>query len=109
MVYAREHGFETWDDLIARVSFLASNPGAAAGEPFLVAFAALESGNVAEFEALLRASPRLARERGTNGNTLLNLAVSFAAKPEWKGGMTAGISAIEALLAAGFVWVWWGA
>jgi ankyrin repeat protein len=36
-------------------------------------------------------------ERGTNGNTLLNLAVSFAGKPDWKGGVTA----IQALLAAG--------
>ena len=40
---------------------------------------------------------RLANERGTNGNTLLNLAVSFASKPDWKGGA----SAIEALLEAG--------
>ena len=47
---------------------------------------------------LLRANPRLARERGTNGNTLLNLAVSFAAKPDWKGGASA---LVEALLAAG--------
>ena len=97
LVYAREHGFETWDDLTNRVNLLASNPTAATGEPFMAAFAALQSGDVADFEALLRTNPRLARERGTNGNTLLNLAVSFAGKPDWKGGM----SAIEALLAAG--------
>jgi ankyrin repeat protein len=97
LVYAREHGFETWDDLTNRVNVLASNPTAATGEPFMVAFAALQSGNVADFEALLRSNPRLSRDRGTNGNTLLNLAVSFAGKPDWKGGM----SAIEALLAAG--------
>jgi ankyrin repeat protein len=97
LVYAREHGFETWDDLISRVNLLASTTDAATTEPFMAAFGALQSGNVAVFEALLRANPRLINERGTNGNTLLNLAVSFAGKPDWKGG----VSAIEALLAAG--------
>jgi ankyrin repeat protein len=97
LVYAREHGFETWDDLITRVSHLASNPAAAASEPFMAAFAALQSADVAGFNALLRSNTRLAVERGTNGNTLLNLAVSFAGKPDWKGGM----SPITALLAAG--------
>jgi ankyrin repeat protein len=90
LVYAREHGFETWDDLTNRVNLLASNPAAAAAEPFMAGFAALQSGDAAGFEALLRTNPRLAGERGTNGNTLLNLAISVAAKPQ-----------IEALLAAG--------
>jgi ankyrin repeat protein len=97
LVYAREHGFETWDDLIGRVALLASRTDMATTEPFMAAFGALKSGDVAGFEALLRANPRLANERGTNGNTLLNLAVSFAGKPDWKEGL----SAIEALLAAG--------
>ncbi len=97
LVYAREHGFDTWDELATRVNVLASNAAAATTEPFLSAFAALRSGDVGCFEALLRTNPRLAGERGTNGNTLLNLAVSFATKPDWKGGVTP----IEALLAAG--------
>jgi hypothetical protein len=97
LVYAREHGFETWDDLISRVNLLASRTDAATTEPFMAAFGALQSGNVAAFEALLRANPGLVNERGTNGNTLLNLAVSFAGRPDWKGGL----SPIEALLAAG--------
>jgi len=97
LVYAREHGFETWDDLTSRVNVLASRTDTATTEPFMAAFGALQSGKVASFEALLRANPRLVNERGTNGNTLLNLAVSFAGKPNWKGGA----SAIEALLAAG--------
>jgi ankyrin repeat protein len=97
LVYAREHGFETWDDLTSRVNLLASRTDIATTEPFMAAFAALQSGDVAGFEALLRANPGLASKRGTNGNTLLNLAVSLAGKPDWKGGM----SAIEALLAAG--------
>ncbi len=97
LVYAREHGFETWDDLISRVNLLASRTDTANTEPFMAAFGALQAGDFAGFEALLGANPRLANERGTNGNTLLNLAVSFAGKPDWKGG----VSAIEALLAAG--------
>ncbi len=97
LVYAREHGFETWDDLASRVSLLASKPAATAGEPFMAAFAALKSADLAPFETLLRGNPRLAGERGTNGNTLLNLAVSFAGRPDWKGGL----SPITALLAAG--------
>jgi ankyrin repeat protein len=97
LVYAREHGFETWDDLTNRVNHIASNPATAATEPFLAAFAALQSADTGGFEAALRANPRLSSERGTNGNTLLNLAVSFAGRPGWKGG----VSAIQALLAAG--------
>ncbi|WP_162180044.1 ankyrin repeat domain-containing protein [Bryobacter aggregatus] len=97
LVYAREHGFDTWDDLTTRVKVLASNAAAAAAEPFMSAFAALRSGDVGRFEALLRTNLRLAGERGTNGNTLLNLAVSLASKPDWNGGL----SSIEELLAAG--------
>jgi ankyrin repeat protein len=97
LVYAREHGFETWSDLATRVNLLASNPATAANEPFLIAFASLKAGDVAGFKTLLRVNPRLASERGTNGNTLLNLAVSLASKPDSGGDM----SAIEALLAAG--------
>ena len=97
LVYAREHGFETWDDLTRRVNLLAANPATAATEPFMAVFVALKSGNAAAFEALLRTNPRLANERGTNGNTLLNLAVSFAGKADWNGGL----SPIATLLAAG--------
>ncbi len=90
LVYAREHGFETWDELASRVKVLAANAAAASAEPFLGAFTALRGGDVDRFATLLRGNPRLAGERGTNGNTLLNLAVSFA-----------NVSAVETLLAAG--------
>ena len=97
LVYAREHGFETWEDLTTRVNLLASNPAMAASEPFMAAFAALQSANTDGLAALLRTNPRLAGERGTNGNTLLNLAISLAARGDWKGGL----SQIELLLSAG--------
>jgi ankyrin repeat protein len=97
LVYAREHGFESWDDLVRRVDRLASASGPDATEPFLAAFGALQSGNIEALQALLRATPRLARERGTNGNTLLNLAVSLAAKQT----LDVGQALVESLLAAG--------
>ena len=97
LVYAREHGFDTWEEMAARVNVLGLDPAASATEPFLAAFAALRAGDGEGFAALLRKQPGLARERGTNGNTLLNLAVSFAGRPEWKGGL----EAMEALLVAG--------
>ncbi|HLK69486.1 MAG TPA: ankyrin repeat domain-containing protein [Bryobacteraceae bacterium] len=97
LVYAREHGFDTWDDLVRRVELLASDSNAAATEPFLAAFQALQSGDVAALKGLLKRNPRLAQERGTNGNTLLNLAVSLAAKANLEMGM----ATVETLLAAG--------
>ena len=97
LVYAREHGFDTWDDLVRRVNLLASASSAQSTEPFLAAFRALQSGDAAALNVLLRGNPRLARERGTNGNTLLNLAVSLAAKKE----LAVGLALVEALFAAG--------
>lgn len=97
LVYAREHGFDTWDELARRVKLLASDSRAEATEPFLAAFRTLHSGDVAALNTLLRRSPRLAQERGTNGNTLLNLAVSIAAKANYEVGQ----AVIESLLAAG--------
>jgi ankyrin repeat protein len=97
LVYAREHGFDTWGDLVRRVNLLAADPSAQAAEAFLPAFRALETGDVTELRALLQRNPRLAQERGTNGNTLLNLAVSIAAR----ANVDAGSELVEALLSAG--------
>ncbi len=97
LVYAREHGFDTWGDLARRVDRLASTPDAAATEPFLAAFQALLSGDIATLQALLRGNPHLAQDRGTNGNSLLNLAVSIAAKTN----TDVGLALVQALLDAG--------
>lgn len=97
LVYAREHGFDTWQELAHRVRLLASAPNPETAEPFLAAFGALQSGDIAALNALLRRNPRLALERGTNGNTLLNLAVSVAAKAQ----QDTGLALVKALLAAG--------
>ena len=102
LVYAREHGFDRWEDLAARVDALAHGRS---GEPFMAAFRALESGDLDVLQSLLRAHPALARARGTNGNTLLNLEVSLlgskrraaanAPEPE------SALALLDALLAAG--------
>jgi ankyrin repeat protein len=57
----------------------------------------LESGNIPALKSLLNDHPQLAQERGTNGNSLLNLAVSMTAK----GDPGLGIVMIEMLLVAG--------
>jgi ankyrin repeat protein len=97
LVYAREHGFDAWDDLVSRVNLLASAPNPTATEPFLAVFRALESGDAGALNLLVSDQPRLANERGTNGNTLLNLAVSLASR----GDAQAGLALVETLLAAG--------
>ncbi|HYR07146.1 MAG TPA: ankyrin repeat domain-containing protein [Longimicrobium sp.] len=74
LVYARQHGFSTWAELAAAVASLARGES---DEPFMRAFEALRQADFARLQALVRAHPDLLRARGTNGNTLLNLAVSL--------------------------------
>ena len=102
LVYAREHGFDGWDELTARADALRERR---AHEPFLDAFTALTRGDLSALQRLLLANPDLAQARGTNGNTLLNLEGSLLAR-ERQGGRSEGANAIgmagiEALLAAG--------
>ena len=63
----------------------------------MAAFQAMQAGDLKALQALLRRHPQLARERGANGNTLLNLAVSLAAKID----VAAGLAMVETVLAAG--------
>jgi ankyrin repeat protein len=75
LVYAREHGFPSWQRLADHLSRL--NHGRA-DEPFMQV---VEAGKRLDFPRvleLLRAHPDLVRARGTNGNTLLNLASGLA-------------------------------
>ena len=97
LVYAKEHGFDTWDDLVQRVNLLASTSNPEITEPFLAAFHALEKHDVAALVSLLQHQPQLAKQRGTNGNTLLNLTVSLSAKLNREKAM----SMLDSLFAAG--------
>lgn len=78
LVYARAHGFDAWDRFMDHVRRLASGD---ATEPFMEVFEAGKRRDWSRVTHLLRANPDLVRVRGTNGNTLLNLACSFAACP----------------------------
>lgn len=84
---AREHGFETWRQFVNHLRALAAGETV---EPFLTAFEAVKSGDLPGLEKLLAQDYSLANAPGTNGNTLLNLAVSCK-QP----------GAVEILLAAG--------
>lgn len=75
LVYAREHGFSSWQDLARYLSRV--NRGEA-GEPFMQVVEAGKRLDFARVLDLLRAHPDLVRARGTNGNTLLNLACGLA-------------------------------
>ena len=75
LVYAREHGFSSWQDL---ADYLSRVNRGEVGEPFMQV---IEAGKRLDFPRvleLLRAHPDLVRARGTNGNTLLNLACGLA-------------------------------
>lgn len=80
LVYAREHGFESWTELAQRVAVLAKGGAVLASEPFLEAFRAMEAADAVRFRDLLLRHKSVARQRGTNGNSLMNLCVSLAPK-----------------------------
>ncbi|HEU4893079.1 MAG TPA: ankyrin repeat domain-containing protein [Vicinamibacterales bacterium] len=76
LVYARQHGFDTWDAFVADVQAVAVGRRR---EPFKEAFDALRGQDWNRLTQVVRDHPDVLRTRGTNGNTLLNLAVSLAA------------------------------
>ncbi|MGI8617992.1 MAG: ankyrin repeat domain-containing protein, partial [Gemmatimonadaceae bacterium] len=78
LVYARQHGFASWDRLAEHLSQLETG---ATEEPFIQLLEAGKAGNWARVVSTLRAHPELAHARGTNSNTLLNLACSLVARP----------------------------
>jgi ankyrin repeat protein len=77
LVYARQHGFVTWGELQAHVAAVAKGERA---EPFKDAFDALRARDWPRLTELVQHHPEIVRMRGTNGNTLLNLAVSLAGR-----------------------------
>ena len=99
LVYAREHGFDRWEDLAARIDALARGR---AEEPFMAAFVAIDRGDVDGLRSQLRLHPQLAHARGTNGNTLLNLATSVIGRTRRtdEAAQRAAHLAVDALLEA---------
>jgi ankyrin repeat protein len=77
-VYARQHGFDTWDTFASYLQALPEHPE---NEPFLEIFESAHKNDWERVTAVLRAHPDVVRAYGTNGNTLLNLAASLLACP----------------------------
>ncbi|MBC8087379.1 MAG: ankyrin repeat domain-containing protein [Phycisphaerae bacterium] len=78
LVYARQHGLANWNELAEHLRRI---PADAMGEPFLAVFEAGAKGNWKQATILLSEHPDVIRARGTNGNTLLNLASSLCDSP----------------------------
>ena len=78
VVYARQHGFESWNVF---ADYLRDLPATPVREPFLTVFEAAKRNNWQAAMATLSAHPDVVRAFGTNGNTLLNLAASLLACP----------------------------
>jgi len=73
-VLAREHGFGTWDGLAQRLAAIRQGE---VEEPFIAAFEAIKSGDMATLQEALASDPGIADAPSTNGNNLLGLACSF--------------------------------
>ena len=69
---AQRHGLSSWAELTRRVQALAS--GEEAPTPFILAYRAVEDGDLARLRAMLDEHPELVRLRGTNGNDLFGMA-----------------------------------
>lgn len=76
IVYARQHGFASWAHFAEHVEQLGAGE---LDEPFVQLMEAGKVGDWLRVRSILGDSPELLRARGTNGNTLLNLACSLVA------------------------------
>jgi ankyrin repeat protein len=82
---AQRHGLSSWAALTRRVQALES--GEEPPTPFMLAYRAVEDGDLVRLRVLLDDHPELVRQRGTNGNDLF--------------GMAGGLDAIRLLLERG--------
>ncbi len=73
LIQAREHGFTSWEQLVASVESLKAG---ARRDPFRLAFEAIEAQDDARLAELLKEEPALTKASGTNGNQLLHFAVN---------------------------------
>jgi ankyrin repeat protein len=75
LVVARQHGCDSWEEFTRRVEAVHTQNGT--NEPFRVAYQALQERDEDRLRKVLRAHRGLVNERGSNGHSLLNLAVSI--------------------------------
>ena len=92
LVYARAHGFGAWPEFMDWLGRLARNE---VTDPFLGVLDAARRPNRdwARAREVIARHPTLVRARGTNGNTLLNIASSLVACPATPTGPAASRSA----------------
>jgi ankyrin repeat protein len=69
---AQRHGLSTWAELTRHVQALSS--GEEPPTPFMLAYRAVEDGDLERLRTLLDEHPELVRQRGTNGNDLFGMA-----------------------------------
>ena len=69
---AQRHGLSSWTELRRRVQALAS--GEEPPTSFMLAYRAVEDGDLERLRVLLDEHPELVRQRGTNGNDLFGMA-----------------------------------
>jgi ankyrin repeat protein len=74
LVYAHQHGARDWDDFLDQLTRVGRGE---AGSEFAQGFSAIEQRDAGILRELLGRHPGLAGEQGTNGNTLLSLAVAI--------------------------------
>lgn len=74
LVVARQHGFDFWAALGDHIAALAAGTKT---EPFMEAYEAMEARDLPGLRSILSRHPEIVNVRGTNGNTLLGLAVSL--------------------------------
>lgn len=77
LVYARQHGCKDWPAFANHLQAVATGTRS---EPLRDAFEAIKSQRWDRLAAVIRGHPDVLRTRGTNGNTLLNLATSLAGR-----------------------------
>lgn len=98
LVYARQHGSSDWARFSKRIRAVGDGP---AREPFMAAFDALRGRDVDHLTALLKSHPDLVERRGTNGNSLLNLAASFVTRTCDEDVRRVSLESVRLLLHAG--------
>ncbi|MBA3557318.1 MAG: ankyrin repeat domain-containing protein [Gemmatimonadaceae bacterium] len=102
LVYAREHGFASWELLAEHLRRLEAGE---IEEPFVKLIEAGKAGDWASVTSILSAHPEFVHARGTNGNTLLNLACSLVecVAPDASAGNAdeGRLGAVRLLLSAG--------
>jgi ankyrin repeat protein len=98
LVYARQHGSRDWPAFSRRIGAIASGTER---PHFTTAVDALRSRDVDLLRELLDRHPDLVHRRGTNGNTLLNLACSFAGRTCNEDVRKVSIDAVRLLITVG--------